>query len=66
MVVDTKLLIPGKMLSGEEDGLEDDAERTDVTTGAFTGEMHSPEGKLLCVADLRWYLKLHGENPIQQ
>lgn len=46
MVVDKKLLFPGKMLSGEEDGLEDDAERTDVTTGAFTGEMHSPEGRL--------------------
>lgn len=26
------------MLSGEEDGLEDDPEKTDVTTGAFTGE----------------------------
>uniref|UniRef100_A0A3B4WED9 Huntingtin n=1 Tax=Seriola lalandi dorsalis TaxID=1841481 RepID=A0A3B4WED9_SERLL len=26
----------GKMLSGEEDGLEDDPERTEVTTGAFT------------------------------
>ncbi|XP_024861842.1 huntingtin isoform X6 [Kryptolebias marmoratus] len=26
----------GKMLSGEEDGLEDDAERTEVTAGAFT------------------------------
>uniref|UniRef100_A0A3B4FEU3 Huntingtin n=1 Tax=Pundamilia nyererei TaxID=303518 RepID=A0A3B4FEU3_9CICH len=29
----------GKMLSGEEDGLEDDPERTEVTTGAFTGEI---------------------------
>lgn len=29
------------MLSGEEDGLEDDAERTEVTTGAFTGELHN-------------------------
>uniref|UniRef100_A0A671YNS7 Huntingtin n=1 Tax=Sparus aurata TaxID=8175 RepID=A0A671YNS7_SPAAU len=37
----------GKMLSGEEDGLEDDAERTDVTTGAFTGEMHSPEASVV-------------------
>lgn len=46
MVVDTELFFPGKMLSGEEDGLEDDAERTDVTTGAFTGEMHSPECRL--------------------
>ncbi|KAM4585009.1 huntingtin isoform 1-T1 [Odontesthes bonariensis] len=26
----------GKILSGEEDGLEDDPERTEVTTGAFT------------------------------
>ncbi|XP_029909398.1 huntingtin isoform X3 [Myripristis murdjan] len=26
----------GKMLSGEEDGLEDDPERTEVTAGAFT------------------------------
>lgn len=34
------------MLSGEEDGLEDDPERTDVTTGAFTGEMPSPGGKM--------------------
>lgn len=25
------------MLSGEEDGLEDDPEKTDVTTGSFTG-----------------------------
>lgn len=25
------------MLSGEEDGLEDDPEKTDVTTGYFTG-----------------------------
>lgn len=28
----------GKMLSGEEEGLEDDPERAEVTTGAFTGE----------------------------
>lgn len=41
-----KLLFPGKMLSGEEDGLEDDAERTEVTTGSFTGEMHLPRGTL--------------------
>uniref|UniRef100_A0A7N8YPK4 Huntingtin n=1 Tax=Mastacembelus armatus TaxID=205130 RepID=A0A7N8YPK4_9TELE len=31
-----------KMLSGEEEGLEDDPERTDVTTGAFTGEEDPP------------------------
>lgn len=30
------------MLSGEEDGLEDDPERTEVTPGAFTGEIHQP------------------------
>lgn len=41
-----KLLFPGKMLSGEEDGLEDDAERTEVTTGSFTGEMHLSRGRL--------------------
>ncbi|XP_029003090.1 huntingtin isoform X3 [Betta splendens] len=29
----------GKMLSGEEDGLEDDPEKTDVTTGAFTASV---------------------------
>ncbi len=34
------------MLSGEEDGLEDDAERTEVTTGAFTGEMHPSGGRM--------------------
>uniref|UniRef100_A0A669F0H0 Huntingtin n=1 Tax=Oreochromis niloticus TaxID=8128 RepID=A0A669F0H0_ORENI len=32
----------GKMLSGEEDGLEDDPERTEVTTAAFTGEIQTP------------------------
>uniref|UniRef100_A0A7N5ZX54 Huntingtin n=1 Tax=Anabas testudineus TaxID=64144 RepID=A0A7N5ZX54_ANATE len=31
----------GKILSGEEDGLEDDPERTDVTTGAFTADASS-------------------------
>uniref|UniRef100_A0A8C9ZQY8 Huntingtin n=1 Tax=Sander lucioperca TaxID=283035 RepID=A0A8C9ZQY8_SANLU len=40
----------GKMLSGEEDGLEDDAERTEVTAGAFTGEMH-PLGAAVVGAD---------------
>ncbi|XP_041641127.1 huntingtin isoform X2 [Cheilinus undulatus] len=29
----------GKMLSGEEDGLEDDTEKTEVTTGAFTASV---------------------------
>lgn len=40
------LLFPGKMLSGEEDGLEDDAERTEVTTGAFTGGLHAPGDRM--------------------
>lgn len=31
------LLFLGKMLSGEEDGLDDDPERTDVATGSFSG-----------------------------
>ncbi|KAM8879267.1 huntingtin isoform 7-T7 [Spinachia spinachia] len=30
----------GKMLSGEEDGLDDDAERTEVTTGVFTASVN--------------------------
>uniref|UniRef100_A0A8C4F8Q7 Huntingtin n=1 Tax=Dicentrarchus labrax TaxID=13489 RepID=A0A8C4F8Q7_DICLA len=34
----------GKMLSGEEDGLEDDAERTDVTTTAFTASVVGADG----------------------
>lgn len=34
------------MLSGEEDGLEDDPERTEVTTAAFTGEIQTPASKL--------------------
>ncbi|XP_077426771.1 huntingtin isoform X2 [Vanacampus margaritifer] len=29
----------GKMLSGEEEGLEDDSEKTDVTTGTFTASV---------------------------
>ncbi|XP_037104805.1 huntingtin isoform X1 [Syngnathus acus] len=29
----------GKMLSGEEDGLEDDSEKTEVTTGSFTASV---------------------------
>ena len=32
------LLVSGKMLSGEEDGLEDDPERADLPSGSFTGE----------------------------
>ncbi|KAF7652663.1 hypothetical protein LDENG_00093060 [Lucifuga dentata] len=34
----------GKMLSGEEDGLEDDPERTEVTTGAFTASVVGTDG----------------------
>ncbi|XP_029997487.1 huntingtin isoform X4 [Sphaeramia orbicularis] len=34
----------GKMLSGEEDGLEDEAERTEVTTGAFTASVVGADG----------------------
>lgn len=33
------------MLSGEEDGLEDDPEKTEVTAGAFTGE-ERPAGRI--------------------
>lgn len=29
--------VPGKLLSGEEEGLEDDPEKADVTTASFTG-----------------------------
>lgn len=29
--------VPGKLLSGEEEGLEDDPEKAEVTTGSFTG-----------------------------
>uniref|UniRef100_A0A3Q2YC87 Huntingtin n=1 Tax=Hippocampus comes TaxID=109280 RepID=A0A3Q2YC87_HIPCM len=32
-------VFPGKMLSGEEDGLEDDSEKTEVPTGAFTASV---------------------------
>ena len=42
--IDLNLLFAGKMLSGEEDGLEDDPERTEVPSGAFTGELHQPGG----------------------
>lgn len=34
----------GKMLSGEEDGLEDDPERAEVTTGAFTASVVGADG----------------------
>ncbi len=42
IILTSGLIFPGKMLSGEEDGLEDDAERTEVTTGAFAGNKHKP------------------------
>lgn len=45
-VILTLNLFPGKMLSGEEEGLEDDAERTEVTTGSFTGEMLLPKDRI--------------------
>lgn len=31
--------VPGKLLSGEEEGLEDDPEKAEVTTGSFTGRI---------------------------
>ncbi|XP_077461108.1 huntingtin isoform X2 [Stigmatopora argus] len=34
----------GKMLSGEEDGLEDDPEKTEVTTGAFAAAVVGADG----------------------
>ncbi|XP_044046448.1 huntingtin isoform X2 [Siniperca chuatsi] len=42
----------GKMLSGEEDGLEDDAERTEVTTGAFTASVVGAEGSSTAQVDI--------------
>lgn len=33
--------VPGKLLSGEEEGLEDDPEKAEVTTGSFTGIIHN-------------------------
>ncbi|XP_030287359.1 huntingtin isoform X7 [Sparus aurata] len=42
----------GKMLSGEEDGLEDDAERTDVTTGAFTASVVGADGSTAAQVDI--------------
>lgn len=32
------LCVLGKLLSGEEEGLEDDPERAEVTTGSFSGK----------------------------
>ncbi len=33
------MLCSGKLLSGEEEGLEDDPERAEVTTGSFSGKL---------------------------
>ncbi len=33
------MLVSGKLLSGEEEGLEDDPERAEVTTGSFSGKL---------------------------
>lgn len=33
------VLVSGKLLSGEEEGLEDDPERAEVTTGSFSGKL---------------------------
>lgn len=38
----------GKMLSGEEDGLEDDPERAEVTASAFTGENGRHKTEIKC------------------
>lgn len=35
------LPVLGKLLSGEEEGLEDDPERAEVTTGSFSGKSQS-------------------------
>lgn len=40
------MIVLGKLLSGEEEGLEDDPERAEVTTGSFTGKLR--RGVLLC------------------
>ncbi|XP_044202216.1 huntingtin isoform X1 [Thunnus albacares] len=42
----------GKMLSGEEDGLEDDPERTEVTTGAFTASVVGADGSSAAQVDI--------------
>uniref|UniRef100_A0A7N5ZWY4 Huntingtin n=1 Tax=Anabas testudineus TaxID=64144 RepID=A0A7N5ZWY4_ANATE len=45
-------LFPGKILSGEEDGLEDDPERTDVTTGAFTASVVGADASSTAQVDI--------------
>ncbi|XP_031720297.1 huntingtin, partial [Anarrhichthys ocellatus] len=42
----------GKMLSGEEDGLDDDAERTEVTTGVFTATVAAADGSSAAQVDI--------------
>ncbi|GLD61010.1 huntingtin isoform X2, partial [Lates japonicus] len=42
----------GKMLSGEEDGLEDDPERTEVTTGAFTASVVGADSSSTAQVDI--------------
>ncbi|XP_068177228.1 huntingtin isoform X2 [Antennarius striatus] len=42
----------GKMLSGEEDGLEDDSERTEVTTGSFTASVVGADGSSTAQVDI--------------
>ncbi|XP_054459695.1 huntingtin [Anoplopoma fimbria] len=42
----------GKMLSGEEDGLDDDAERTEVTTGVFTAAVVGADGSSATQVDI--------------
>ncbi|XP_067354239.1 huntingtin isoform X1 [Channa argus] len=42
----------GKILSGEEDGLEDDAERTEVTTGTFTASVVGADASSTAQVDI--------------
>ncbi|XP_028270333.1 huntingtin isoform X6 [Parambassis ranga] len=42
----------GKMLSGEEDGLEDDPERAEVPTGAFTASVVGADGSSAAQVDI--------------
>ncbi|KAK2815696.1 hypothetical protein Q5P01_026163 [Channa striata] len=42
----------GKILSGEEDGLEDDPEKTEVTTGAFTASVAGADASSAAQVDI--------------
>ncbi|KAM4604138.1 huntingtin isoform 2-T2 [Polymixia lowei] len=42
----------GKILSGEEDGLEDDPDRAEVTTGAFTASVVGADGSSAAQVDI--------------